>query len=461
MPPRPETRYATVGESVSVAFQIVGDGPVDLIYVQGYLSNVDVNWEWEPLARFLSDLAEISRLIVMDPRGSGASERFAPPDVPPLESLMDDIHAVMEAAGSSRAIVFATEESGFYAIPFAATYPDRCAGLILWCVAAAWARDEELPWAWDDRQWEEGITETRAEWGREHRWRTYLPVHNPGLTRFPDSVAMGARLERATSTPTAVVAMIRRWRRTDVRDLLPTVHVPTLVMHAADDPIESSANAPFIAERIPGARLEILPGVDHLVFGMHRRPVVDHVRRFIADIEGMGSSLDRVLATVLFTDIVDSTAMAVELGDRRWRELVEQHHATVRSLLRRYRGTEIDTAGDGFFASFDGPARAVSCAMAVADAVEPLGMQIRAGVHTGEVETIDGKVGGMAVVIGARVASLASGSEVLVSRTVKDLVAGSGIVFEDQGEHVLKGIPEPWRLYRALPGEQPTRVSGA
>jgi pimeloyl-ACP methyl ester carboxylesterase len=445
---RPKTRYARVGEHVSVGYQVVGDGPIDLVYLQGFVSHLDLHWEWEPLARFLSDLAAISRLIVIDPRGSGISERFAPPDVPPIETLMEDVLAVMSDAESERAVVFATEECGFVAMPFAATYPDRCSGLVLWSAAPTWWRDDVIHWGWDQAMWDRAAVEVLATWGEEEPTRDWLQETSPSVADLPGAAEFLARLQRSCSTPTGIVAMTRRWAHTDVRGVLPSIHVPTLVMHAEADALESVESARYLAAHIPGARLEILPGSDHMPVGVNRGRIVDAISRFLSSIRPTEASLDRVLATVLFTDIVGSAARAAKLGDRGWRDTVEQHHGTVRALLRRYRGNEIDTAGDGFFASFDGPARAVGCAVEIAESVRPLGIEIRAGVHTGEVETIDGKVGGMAVVIGSRVAALAAPSEVLVSQTVKDLVAGSGLVFEDRGEHELKGVPDSWRLYR-------------
>jgi class 3 adenylate cyclase len=445
---RPETRYARVGQHISVAYQVVGDGPIDLIYLQGYASHVEINWEWEPLARFLDDLAGVGRLIVMDPRGSGASERFAPPNVPPLESLMDDLNAVMEAAQSARAVVFATEEYGYIAIPFAATYPDRCIGLVLWAAAPTWLRDEEITWEWDEEEWRRQSERARDLWGRAERVQEDMTNANPSLAGDPNAAEFWARLERATATPTANSAMMQRWSRTDVRGVLAAVHVPTLVLHASGDPIGSPESARYLASHIAGAKLEFVEGRDHFPFGSQRPAVIEAIRRFVAQVQRQEATLDRVLATVLFTDIVGSTERMAELGDTGWRDLVTGHHATVRAHLARFRGREIDTAGDGFFVSFDGPARAITCARAIVDDAASMGLELRAGLHTGECETIDGKVGGLTVVIGARVGSLAGPSEVLVSQTVKDLVAGSGLTFEDAGDHELKGVPDRWHLYR-------------
>jgi len=446
----PETRYALVDPTVSVAYQVMGDGPIDLVYLQGFASNVDANWDVEPLARFLRALEGLARLIVMDLRGSGLSDRFAPPNVPPIEALMEDIRAVMDAAGSQRAVVFATEECGFVAVPFAATYPDRCVGLVLWAAAPTWLRDEEAPWAWDDETWRQATEEMLTGWGRVERVNHDVPLVTPSLSGVPGFTGSWARLERAACTPTAVVAIMERWARTDIRRVLPAVHVPTLILHALEDPVESAESARYLAAHIADARLELLPGSDHLPIGMHRPAIVAFLERFLSEVRDTESTLERVLATVLFTDVVGSTERMAALGDARWRDLVERHHASVRAHLARLQGREIDTAGDGFFASFDGPARAIRCARAIIDGAAAMDLEVRTGLHTGECEMIDGKVGGLAVVIGARIGALASPAEILVSQTVKDLVIGSGLVFEDAGDHELKGVPDRWRLYRVV-----------
>jgi class 3 adenylate cyclase/pimeloyl-ACP methyl ester carboxylesterase len=447
---RPDTRYAWVTPNVAIAYQVVGRGPVDLLYLQGYASNVDVNWEWEPIATFLEGLAGMSRLIVMDLRGQGLSERFAPPQVPPLESLMDDVNAVMDAAGSQRTVVFATDECGSVAIPFAATYPDRCVGLILWSAAPAWTQDAELPWEWDEERWQREEAEIRTGWGTYERAKDGLENTSPSLSTDPGAAEFWARFERSAGTPAGSAAAINKWSRTDIRSVLPAVHVPTLVLHARDDTVEPVESARYLAAHIPGARLELFPSKDHLVYGSHQKAVLASVARFLSDVRQAETVFDRFLATVLFTDIVGSTERASALGDAGWRDVVEAHHSAVRAHLARFRGTEIDTAGDGFFASFDGPARAIRCAQAILRDVGTLGIDIRVGLHTGECEMIAGKVGGLAVNIGARIGSLATPSEVLVSQTVKDLVAGSGLTFEDRGEHELKGIPDRWRLHAVI-----------
>lgn len=361
---------------------------------------------------------------------------------------MDDVNAVMDAVASQRAVLFATEECGFVTVPFAATYPGRCIGLILWACAPAWFRDDEITWGWDENDWRENRERTIERWGRVDRLLEDIPRVNPSLAADPSAAEFWARLERATSTPTSSAAAIDRWAHTDIRRVLPAVHVPTLVLHAAEDPVEGIESARYLASHIPGARLEVLSGRDHSLFGAHRVAVIHAVDSFLSQVRDAESSLERSLATVLFTDIVASTERLASLGDAGWRALVEQHHAAIRAHLARFKGREVDTVGDGFFVAFDGPARAIRCARAIVDDAASVGLELRAGIHTGECETIDGKIGGLSVVIGARIGALAPASHVLVSSTVKDLVAGSGIVFEDAGEHELKGVPDRWHLYR-------------
>jgi class 3 adenylate cyclase len=438
---RPETRYAWNGDN-SLAYQVVGDGPVDLVYFQGYLSNVELNWEHPAFGRFLRELARVSRLIVTDRRGLGCSERFTPADIPPIEALVDDLLAVLDAAGSEHPAIFATGDCGFIAMPFAATHPDRTGALILHETASTWRKSDETPWGWTEEELEEGA---RADCRQDGSWSTRT---NPSLTADENGLRWCITYERVSLAPGGCLADGWRFDRTDVRGVLPAIQVPTLVLHRADNP-EEAQHSRFLSSRIRTARLVELPGFDHFPWAVHERAAVREVERFLASVRAEEADLDRVLATVLFTDIVGSTKKVAELGDAGWRDLVERHHATVRALLARYRGREIDTAGDGFFASFDGPARAVRCAEAAVEAVRPLGIEIRAGVHTGEVETIGEKVGGITVSIGARLGGLAGASEVLVSQTVKDLVAGSGLEFEDRGDHVLKGVPGTWRVFAA------------
>ena len=442
---RPDIRYAWNGDD-SLAYQVVGDGPVDLVYIQGELSNVILNWEHPAFTRFARALARFSRVIITDRRGLGCSERFTPRDIPPIETLVDDLRAVLDEAGSERPAIFATGDCGFIAMPFAATYPDRVGALILHEAAPSWRRSEEIHWHRTDEEIEESIKSSCA---LEGRWSQNS---NPSLTSEADGLAWCIRYERLSIARGGCLADGWRFTRTDVRGVLATIQVPTLVLYRTEDPWDVQAGE-YLASRIRAAKLVDVPGVDSFPWAAHSDAFVREVERFLASVRAEEADLDRVLATVLFTDIVGSTEKVAALGDAGWRDLVERHHATVRALLARYRGREIDTAGDGFFASFDGPARAVRCAQAAVEAVRPLGIEVRAGVHTGEVEKIGDKVGGIAVSIGARIGAMARASEVLVSQTVKDLVAGSGLAFEDRGEHALKGLPGTWRVFAARSAE--------
>jgi len=440
---RPDTRYAWTGD-IALAYQVLGDGPTDLVYLQGWISNVELNWESPYLARFLRGLASLGRLVVSDRRGWGCSDRFSPSDIPPLETLIDDLAVVMDAVGSDRAVLVASMENAAVATLFAATHPERTSALILIDPWVTFTKSEETPGANSQEDWDRVVANVRTEFplpawveGHDERERAWL-----------------TRYIRASVSPGAAIGEFRRFQATDVRGVLPLIQVPTLVFADSDgvDDVDP-ANARFVAERITDSRL-----IFHATGGSadwqhwydRAEPIVRDSASFLGAIRTEEASFERVLATVLFTDIVGSTQMATELGGQRWIDVLQQHHAIVRALLFRYRGTEVDTAGDGFLATFDGPARAIRCAKAIVEGVRALGVQVRAGLHTGECETVDGKVGGIAVHIGARVASLAAPSEVLVSQTVKDLVAGSGLEFDDAGEHELKGVPDRWHLYRVM-----------
>jgi class 3 adenylate cyclase len=441
-----EIRYAWNGE-IALAYQVVGSGPLDLLYMQGNISNLEVNWEHPPLARFLRELAGVSRLIVSDRRGLGCSERFTPADTPPIETLMDDVLAVLDAAGSERPVLLATADCGFFACPLAATRPDRLAGLILFNAAPTWRRSGETPWARTEEQLERSFRWVQSNLGNA----SWTRRANPSLTEGDPALGWFARYERLAQSPGALYSEARRFAETDVRAVLPSIQIPTLVLHRADAAEEHVDAGRYLAAHIPGARFAELPGADHYPWVGDQLPLIREVDRFLTTIRAEEAELDRVLATVLFTDIVGSTEMAAEMGDRGWRDLLARHDSAVRAMVARFRGTEINTTGDGFLATFDGPARAVRCAQAIVEAVKPLGLEVRAGLHTGEVTTTGADVGGLAVHIGARVGAAAGASEVLVSHTLKDLVAGSGLAFEDRGLHRLKGVPDEWRLYAARP----------
>ena len=444
---RPETRFAWNGE-FALAYQVLGQGEPDLLYLSGWLSNVELNWDHPVMARFLRGMARGRRLIVMDPRGTGCSERGTPRDVPQLETMMDDVIAVMDGVGSERAALLATNEMSFVACMFAATYPERTVGLILYEASATFVRSEETWWEWTDERWEEEERLFREWNGSREGTLDLMRQLMPSLADDRAAVDWWYRYCLLSQAPGAGVAAGNRYRYTDIRGILPSIHVPALVLARREHPEPSWwHSAQHIARSIAGARLVEIPGRDGWLWAGDQAPVLSAVYGFVDDIARERSDLERVLATVLFTDIVGSTEKLADVENRAWKALVERHHAHVRALLERYRGVEIDTAGDGFFATFDGPARAIRCARSIVESVRPLGIEVRAGLHIGECETIDGKIGGLAVNIGARVGSLAGPSEVLVSQTVKDLMVGSNAAFEDRGEHELKGIPGAWRLF--------------
>ena len=431
-----ETRYAKSGD-VNIAYQTVGDGPRDLVLVPGFVSHLDNDWDEPRSAHFLDRLASFSRLIRFDKRGTGLSDR--PGGLPDLETRMDDVRAVMDAVGSERAALFGYSEGGPMCCLFSATYPDRTTSLILYgTYAKRTDPDEDYPWAatWQQRQ--AYADQVEREWGFEADLGTMAPNADPALTAWWRTRA------RASVSPGAARALILMNSRIDVRGVLPIVQVPTLVLHRSGDRDSRAEEGRYIADHIRGARFVELAGEDHIPW-IDADQVVDEVEEFLTGVR-RGPDPDRVLATVLLTDIVGSSERAAELGDRRWRELLEAHHALMRGELARWRGQEVDTAGDGFLVTFDGPARAIRCAAAVRDGLTALGIRIRAGLHTGECEVIDGKVGGIAVHTAARVAAQAAPDEVLVSGTVRDLIAGSGIELEDRGVHKLKGIPGDWPL---------------
>ena len=441
----PKTKYAKTADGVHIAYQVVGDGPVDLVWVMGWTSNVEAMWDDPHLTRCLLRVASFSRLILFDKRGVGLSDRVPEHLLPSLETRMDDVRAVMDAAGSERAIVLGISEGGPMSILFAATYPERTIALILYGTVADYTSREH---ASEGDEYLEYIDE---HWGTIEHAR--YEIREWGAPSHADDERLVAWLSsylRRAASPGAAIALSRMNREINASHALPAIHVPTLVLAKSDDRDFSVAEAREMADGIAGARFVELSGDEHFFWIGDPEPLLGAIERFVAEFGSQEAELQRSLATVLFTDIVGSTEKAVELGDGRWTDLVEAHHARVRGQLARFRGREIDTAGDGFFATFDGPARGIKCAQAIVSSVKDLGLQIRAGLHTGEVEQIGEKVGGIAVNIGARVAARAGPSEVLVSQTVRDLVAGSGLAFENAGEHELKGIPDRWRLYRVV-----------
>jgi class 3 adenylate cyclase len=435
----PETRYAKSGD-VHIAYQVVGDGPTDLVFIPGLFTHVEHQWEEPGFARFLGRLASFSRLIVFDARGAGLSDRA--PQLPPMEEQMDDVLAVLEAAGSKSAAFFGNSQAGPMAILFGASHPERTTALVLYATYARPRWDDAYPWG-RTADWMDDYARLIDE-----QWGSGVFLSQVAPTRVADEPFRQwcSRFERLSYGPGNALAYFRMNAQIDVRAILPTLRVPTLVLQRRGDAYRDFGNARYLSEHIPGARLVELSGVDHLPYLGDSDAILDEVEEFLTGVRPPPER-DRVLATVLFTDVVGSTERASAIGDRAWKDLLERHHALVRHELGRFRGREIDTAGDGFLATFDGPARAVRCALAVVETVRGLGLEIRAGVHTGEIELIGEGVGGIAVHIGARVAAMAAPSQVLVSGTVKDLVTGSGIEFEDHGAFPLKGVPGTWRLF--------------
>lgn len=441
---QPQTRFALSGD-VNIAYQVIGDGPVDLVFVMGWISNVDEFWTEPSFARFLERLAKFSRLIIFDKRGTGLSDRVDDKHLPSIEQRMDDVRAVMDAAGSKKAALLGISEGGPMSLVFAATYPERTHCVITFGSYARPIPGPDYPWGRTVAELEGLYADIQANWGK----------HPVGLqARFPSRAKDEAfrqwwtRFLVKSVTPRAAIALTKMNMEIDIRSALPAISVPTLIMHRTADqalPVEGSRH---MAQKIRGARLVEFAGPDHLPWTSDMEPVLAEIEAFVTGTRPVEEA-DRVLATVMFADIVDATSRAAAIGDRAWTRELEQFYGIARRQLERYRGREIDTAGDGYFATFDGPARAVRCAQTLAKEVAQLGLTIRAGLHTGEVEVLGDKVGGIAVHIGARVASHAAPGEVVVSNTVKDLVAGSGLQFEDRGVRPLKGVPGEWRLYRA------------
>ena len=429
----PVTRYAKSGD-VHVAYQIFGSGPIDLVFVPGFVSHIENYWDHPDLARWLLRLASFARVAMFDKRGTGLSDRVS--EFPSLDLRMDDARAVMDAAGIERAALLGISEGGPMAALFAATYPQRCQGLVLYgsfARSSSWLSVEGL---------ETYLRYVDKAWGSGRS----LPMFAPSRQNDLALQQWWGRFERLGASPAAAIAVMQMLTQIDVSDILSSVHVPTLVIHCTGDPLINVQSGRFLADHIPGARLLELPGHDHLFF-IHEQ-IGDAMEEFLTGSISAAES-DRVLATVLFTDIVGSTARAEQLGDQRWHNLLDAHHTTVRRELARSRGKEVKSLGDGFLATFDGPARAVRCACAIAEAVGPLDIQVRSGLHTGEIEIADNDVQGIAVHIASRVSAFARPGEVLVSRTVKDLVAGSGLRFNERGRHSLKGLQESMDLYAA------------
>lgn len=440
----PPTEYAE-SDGASIAYQVVGDGPIDVVLVLGFATHVELQWEAPPFARFFERIGSFSRLIIFDKRGSGLSDPVI--EAPTLERRVDDVRAVMDDAGSERAALFGVSEGAPMSALFAATYPGRVSALVLHGAMGRTTEAPDYPWAAPA----EALRESAAQfilpyWGRQAAGMVEL--FSPSLIDDPQAVEFAARMERTAASPAMVQRIFEMFLDTDVRDILGSIHVPTLVLHRHGDRVVNRRAGEELARRIPGARYVELPGIDHLPWAGDAGAVLDEIEEFLTGNRPVPEP-DRVLAAVMFVDIVGSTKRAAALGDRRWRELLSAHHAATRRELARFRGREVKTLGDGCLATFDGPARGVQCGWAIADAARSLGLEVRIGLHCGEVELVGDDVGGIAVHLAARVSAVAAPGEVLVSGTVKDLVAGSGIQFIDRGVQHLKGIPDERRLFAA------------
>ena len=439
----PETRYARSGD-VHVAYQVFGEGDLDVVLITGFVSHVELTWEHEPAARLLNGLASFARVITFDRRGAGLSDPVS--EAPTLEERMDDVRAVMDAAGSARAALVGASEGVPMSILFAATYPQRVQALVCCGGMARSTAADDYPWATPvEALIVSGVELVAPYWGQG----TMVEVVAPSRADDPATRAFFARMERATASPGMLASMVQMFLDIDVREVVPTVHVPALLLHRRHDRLVNVRNSRWLAEHLPDARLVELPGDDHSLFYETPELAFAEMREFLTGTRATPEP-ERVLATVMFTDIVDSTSRAAELGDHRWRQALEAHQRAVRQELLRHEGREVKSTGDGFLATFAGPARAIRCARAILDSSQGVGVHVRAGLHTGECETMGDDIGGIAVHIAARVSALAEPGEVLVSRTVKDLVAGSGIEFTDRGEHTLKGVPDTWRLHAVV-----------
>jgi pimeloyl-ACP methyl ester carboxylesterase len=442
---RAETRYARSGD-VHIAYQVIGNGPPDVVLVPGFVSNVEATWRSPGRAKFFDRIASFSRLILFDKRGTGLSDRTS--QIFTLEQRMDDVRAVMDACGLQRAALFGISEGGPMSILFAATYPERTTALLIFGGYAKRASAPDYAFGWRDEEWDAFFANVESHWGTPRGLD--LEIWAPSIASNERAAAEMAAYMRAAASPGAVRAVMQMNREIDVRHVLPAVRVPTLIVHRTGDRNIRVQHARYMADRIPGARLVELAGDDHVAWVGDSDALLDEVQEFLTGVRH-GPEPDRVLATLLFTDIVGATEKVAALGDRRWRDVLAEHNTVVRRELARFRGREVDTAGDGFLATFDGPARAIGCAATIVSAVRALGLGVRTGVHTGECEVLDGKLSGIAVHVAARVARLATADEVLVSSTVKDLVAGSGLRFRERGTHALRGVPGEWQLFALEP----------
>jgi class 3 adenylate cyclase len=440
---QPKTEYTRSGD-VSIAYKVIGDGPRDVILVPGYLSHVELMWEIPQVVHMIDRMATFARLIMFDKRGTGLSDPVT--GAPTLEERIDDVRAVMEAVGSTQATLLGVSEGAPMSILFAATHPDLITSLVLYggMARSTWA--EDYPWASP----REDLLESSREMAPYLYEGAIADVMAPSIADNPLALEIYARLQRYSASPSMLQQTFEMFLDIDVRAILPSVSVPTLVLHREGDRAVNRRAGAYMADQIPGARYVELPGIDHAIFVGDSDRVVDEIEEFLTGVR-RGVEVDRVLATVMFIDVVGSTERAAQLGDRDWTNLLTRINGVIRDELGRFRGLEVKTLGDGVLATFDGPARAIRCAREIVDAVRPLGIEVRIGLHSGEIEITDGNdVAGIAVHIAARIGALAGAREVLVSRTVKDLVAGSHLVFADRGEHTLKGVPETWSVFEVV-----------
>jgi class 3 adenylate cyclase/pimeloyl-ACP methyl ester carboxylesterase len=439
----PSTHYVK-SDDVYIAYQVLGEGPPDLIFVPGFVSNVEAMWQLSNRSRFVRRLASFCRVIIFDKRGTGMSDRGS--QIFTLEQRMHDVQAILNDVGSERAALFGISEGGPMSLLYAATYPERTSALVLYGAYAKRSWSPDYPFGWTDEKWNNVLDNIEHHWGTPQG--ISVTMWAPSIASDPRAVEGLASYFRASASPGAAAAVMRMAREIDVRHILPATRVPTLILHRTAERVIDVGHARYMAQHIPGAKLVELPGEDHIPWFGDQASILDEVEQFLTG-RRHAHEPERVLATVLFVDIAGSTARAATLGDHSWRELLETFYARAREVLHQYRGREINTSADGFLATFDGPARAVRCASAIRDTVRSLNLEVRCGLHTGECELAGNDIAGIAVHTGARVAALAAPGEVLVSQTVRDLVAGSGLVLEEYGTYTLKGVPNEWRLFRA------------
>ena len=442
----PETKYAMNGD-LAVAYQVFGDGTRDLVFASNFLSNIDTHWHVPEIRRWWEGVAAFTRTIMFDQPGAGVSDPISLESPPTLEQWVDSIRVVMDAAGSSEAVISAFDGGVTSAVLFAATHPTRTSGLVLLDGAARLAVADDYPFGIPPDAMDRFLDGLKSFWGTGE----FQHALNPDMPWNEEIRKTWGWVERTGASPRVAEQMLRLGSAWDVREILPSIRCPTLIIHHADDRVYPLAHGQYLADHIPNAKLVVVPGRNAYPLFDDWRTILDELREFHTGARADSVDEDRMLATVLFTDIVDSTRLASEKGDSQWRALLDAHDAIVRSQLDRFRGREVKAIGDGFLATFDGPQRAIKCALAIRETVRPLGIEVRAGLHTGECEIRGEDVGGIAVHIGARVAGEAEPSEVLVSSTVKDLVVGSGILFEDRGARALKGVPDEWRLFAVKP----------